>query len=66
MKKNLRKIAELFYVFLTMLDEVEKYVERVDKLEAKVFNHVIKFFSWLYEHLWYGDFESSWSKLTTA
>ena len=30
-KKHLRKVAELFYSFLTTPDEVEKYVELTEK-----------------------------------
>ena len=32
MKKNRRKVAESFYSFLTMPDEVEKYVELIEKM----------------------------------
>ena len=35
-KQFLRKIAESFYTFLTMPDEVKIYVELIDRSEAEI------------------------------
>ena len=34
-EKNLRKIAEFFYIFLTTPDELKKYVEFIEKHQKK-------------------------------
>ena len=39
-ERNLRKVAELFYAFLTTPDEMENFVELFDKLKTKIAMHL--------------------------
>lgn len=39
-ERNLRKVAELFYAFLTTPDEMENFVELFDKLKTKIPMHL--------------------------
>ena len=38
-EESLRKVAKLFYAFLTTPDEEKKYAELIDKSEARIMMH---------------------------
>ena len=49
-EENLRKVVESFNTFLTTTDQEKKYVELIDKSEAKIMMHSHTPVDWVHIH----------------